>query len=278
MEDVSIGANGVVNDQASAVDGAASKHDLMFKPASAWYGGLAATGTVSGNDLTLSGAGFTMKAQRSTLEQYQAAVAHLQSLAASDRQRLAIAQAEQAAQAARNQAAQAAQAAQNEAISDAADKTAKIQAATAQLRNDTAKMNAATAASPDFGRRSAMNTARIAEMMRIAPTLSDVNRNQLIVEANQVEVGTNQIEVARSQYVIGLNQIVQDAGPIADALERFCGSLQGAQFADPCSGGKAAAAEFRVSLARDRTSLIGYKQAVQDALNRQTAMIQRMGG
>jgi hypothetical protein len=99
-----------------------------------------------------------------------------------------------------------------------------------------------------------------------------------MVAANQVEVGTSQIEVARSQYAIGLNQIVQDAAPIADLLERFCGSPQGAQFVEPCVGATAAAADYRASFARDRTSFIGYKQAVQDELNRQTAMIQRMGG
>lgn len=267
LEDMNVMANGTINDQSTPIDGAASKHDLMFKPASVWLGGLTATGAFSGSSLTLTGANFTLTAQRSNLEKYRFAVAHLQSVAAGVRATIAAAQ-----------ATQASEAAQAQAIRDAADKTAKIEAATAQLRNDTARMNAAIANCPDFARRSAMNSTRVEKMLRLAPTLSEIERNQLVVSANQVEVGTNQIEVARAQYAIGLNQIIQDATPIADAIDRFCGSPQGAQFPQPCETAKAAAADFRVSFARDRTSFVGYKQAVQDELNRQSAMIQRMGG
>ena len=123
-----------------------------------------------------------------------------------------------------------------------------------------------------------MNTERIVEIMRHMPAHSEPERGQLIVAANQLEVGTNQIDVARSQYAIGLNQIIQQATPIADGLERFCGSPQGVQFARPCGDARAAATDYRSAFAHDRSSFIGYKQAVQDELNRQTAMIQRMGG
>ena len=256
------------------MDGAVSKHDLMFKPASAWYGGVTGTGTFSGNDLSLVGTGFSLNARRSSLENYKSAVAHLQSVAASERQRLAAIQAQQAAQAAAEQAA----AAEADRVRAAADKAAKIEAAAAQLRDETAKMNAAVAASPDFGQRSAANTARVVKMMQIAPTLSGQNRNQLIVAANQVVVGTNQIEVARTQYAIGLNQIVQQAAPLADQLQKFCGSPEGAQFTQPCVAANAAAADFQASLLRGRNAFNGYKQAVQDDLARQSAMIQRMGG
>jgi hypothetical protein len=278
LEDVTVTPNGIVNDQSTPIDGAASKHDLMFKPASAWLGGLTATGSFTGGGLTLTGTNFTLNAPRADLTKYRAAVAHLQSVAAYERQQIAMARAARIAQAAQTQAAAVAQAAQANAIRDAENKTATIQAATAQLRNDTARMNAAMANCPDFGGRSAMNTERIANMMRMAPTLSEADRNRLIGTANQVEVGTNQIEVTRSQYAIHLDQIVQDATRVADTLERFCASPQGAQFGQSCAGAKAAAAEYRASFARDRASFMSYKQAVQDEINRQTAMIQRMGG
>lgn len=267
LEQVSVDADGTVKDQTIPLDGAASNHDLMFKPTSVWFGGLQASGTFSSDRLTLTGTGFTLEAARSSLENYQLAVAHLQSVAVGDRQRIAVMRADQAAQAASVQAAR-----------DLADKVASIEAATAQLRNDTAKMNSSVAACPDFGKQSAANTDRIGKMMRIAPTLSDVDRNQLVVAANQVEVGTNQIEVARSQYAIELNQIVLDAAPLVEQLQRACAASQGSQFAQPCVGGNAAAADFQASLARGRNAFVGYKQAVQNELNRQSEMIQRMGG
>jgi len=139
-------------------------------------------------------------------------------------------------------------------------------------------MNAAIANCPDFHQRAAANTARIAKMLEITSTLSGVERGQLIVEANQVQVGTNQIEVARSQYAIALNQIVQDAGPIAEQLQRFCSSREGDEFAQPCGPAKAAAVDFTVSLARGRGAFVGYKQAVQDELDRQSVLIRQMNG
>jgi len=278
LEDVTIATNGTVNDQATAMDGEASGHDLMLKPASAWYGGVNASGSFSGNELTLMGTGFTLTAQKSSLGSYQAAVANLQSVAARQRQQIASAQAAQEAQTRAAQQVQAEQTAQAQAFQDAASKTAAIENATVQLRNDTMRLSAGIANCPDFGQRSAANTSRIAKMMEVAPTVSDVQRNQLIVAANQVEVGTNQIEVARSQYAIALNQIVQQAGPLAEQLLGFCGSTQGAQFAQPCGPAKAAAVDYQASLARGKSAFLGYKQAVQDELARQSAMIQRMGG
>jgi hypothetical protein len=277
LEQVTMGANGTIKDQTIPLDGAASGHDLMFRPVSAWFGGLEATGKYSGDSVTMTGTGITLQAERSSLDEYQAAVSHLQTIAAVVRQRIATIQAARAAQAQAAREAQAALAAQNQAIQDAANKTATIESATVQLRNDMARMDEGLAKCPDFGQRSAANTARIDKMLRVATTLSGVERNQLIVEANQIEVGTNQIEVARSQYAIALNQIVQDARPIADQLQRFCNSPQRAQFAQPCADATAATTDFQTSLARGRNAFNGYKQAVQDDLARQSAMIQRMG-
>lgn len=267
LEQISINADGTVKDETIPLDGAASGHDLILKPTSVWFGGLQASGTFSSNHLTLTGSGFTIEARISSLENYQAAVAHLQSIAAEDRQRVADAR-----------AVQARQAADAKAVADTANKTATIEKDTAQLRDDTAKMNAAIANCPNFHQRAAANTARIAKMLEVATTLSSMQRNQLIVEANQVQVGTNQIEVARSQYAIGLNQIVQDAGPIAEQLKHFCDSPDGAQFSQPCGPAKAAADDFTASFARGRNAFVGYKQSVQDELDRQSALIRQMNG
>jgi hypothetical protein len=115
-------------------------------------------------------------------------------------------------------------------------------------------------------------------MLQMAPTLSDYDRNRLVVAADQVENGTNQIDLACSNYVLALNQIVQTAGPIAQTLQGFCGSPQGASFAQPCGPAKAAAAEYQATVTRGHTIFLGYKQAVQEALSRQASMIRRMGG
>lgn len=265
MEAVSIGPNGVVSYRSAPIDGAASDHDLMFKPASVWYGGLSETGTFSSSGLTLNGSGSTLNAQRSDLNNYRAAVAHIQSIAAVERQRIADLRAQQAARTAQ-------QAARN-----VSEKIAAVEAATAQVHNDTTKMDAGIANCPDFGKRSAMNTERIAKMLRIAPTLSGLNRSQLAVQASQIEVDTNQIEVARSQYAIALNQVVQDAAPLAQRLQQFCNAPHDTQFDQSCVGANSAAADFQAALSRGRNSFNGFKQAIQLELDRQSAMIQRMG-
>jgi hypothetical protein len=281
LEDVTIGADGSVNDQAVAMDGEASGHDLMLKPGTAWYGGVNASGSFSGNQLALAGAGFALTARKSSLANYQTAVAKLRSLAARRSRQVAVAQSAQQAQAGAARLAQAEQAAQAQTIQDASNKTEAIESATVQLGVDTARLNAGVAQSPNFGQQSAANTARIAGMMQAAPTVSATQRSQLILAANQVEVGTNQIAAARSQYAIALDQIFQHARPIAEQIQAFCGSAQGAQgaqFAQVCGPAKAAAADYQASLTRGRTIFLGYQQAIQDDLARQSAMIQRMGG
>lgn len=265
LEQLSVNTDGTIKDETMPLDGAASGHNLVFKPTSVWFGGLQASGTFSDGRLTLTGAGFTIVTAISSLESYQTAVAHLQSIAAGDRQRIAEAR-----------ALRARQAAQAKAFADAANKSATIENEAMRLRDDTAKMNTAIANCPDFRQRAASNTARIAKMLQVAKTLSGVDRSQLAVEANQIEVGTNQIEVARSQYAIALNQIVQDAGPMAAQLQQLCNSSGGVQFAQPCGPAKAAAADFAASLARGRSAFLGFKQAVQDELDRQSALIRQM--
>jgi uncharacterized protein (DUF2237 family) len=267
LENVRVDAAGVVHDKSVNLDGAASGHDLMFKPTSAWFGGLNATGSFDRGGLTLTGAGLSLKADRSSLEKYQAAVAHLRSLATTDRQSIAAARAQEAAQAA-----------QAQAETEAAKRVSALEAASVELRSDTAKLDSAIAAAPDFGQRAAANTVEISKMMSVAPTLNGIERNRLMVSANQVVVGTNQIEVARSQYALGLSQIAQRGGPLADQVLQFCGSPRGVQFTQPCSGAMAAASDFKKSMMHGVSSFGGHKQTVQTELSRQSELIRRMGG
>jgi len=264
-EDLSIDSNGDIKDRVIPLDGAASDGNLVFKPTSVWFGGLQATGTLTREGLALTTNGNTFVIARSNMENYQAAVAHLRDVSASERQKIANAK-----------AAQAAHEAQLKALRAVADKIVALDNATTRLRSDTERMNRGVANSPDFGARSAANTARIERMLRLAPTLSNSQRGQLGVQASQVEVDTNQIEVARSQYAIELNQLVQDAGPLAEQVENFCNSPQGAQFAKPCAPAKAAVADYRASLERGRNSFSGYRQAVQNEISRQDALIRQI--
>jgi hypothetical protein len=130
---------------------------------------------------------------------------------------------------------------------------------------------------PNFAARAASNTTRLANMLRVAHTLSDLQRDQLSVAANQVEVGTNQIEVARTQYVIGLNGIAQDAANLVQQLNGSCGA-PAPDFYQVCGNAIRVVADFNASLAHARSVFMPYKQAVQTELDRQSAMIQRMGG
>jgi hypothetical protein len=278
LEQVSEKSDGTVKDETIPLDGAASGNDLVFKPTSALLGGLQASGTLSGDHLTLTGAGYTLQASRSRLEDYQAAVTHLQEVATNDREGIARAQSVRARQAAEAQAVRDRQAAEARAVADAANETVTIERDTAQLTNDTAKMNGAIAKCPDFSGRAAANTARIAKMVEAAPGLSPANRGQLALEAGQVRLSTGQIEFARSQYAMDLNQIVQDAAPIAKQLEKFCNSPEGTQFVQLCGPAKAAAVDFVESLGRGRKAFIGYKQGVQDEINRQSALIRQING
>lgn len=44
FEQLSVNADGTVKDETIPLDGAASGHDLIFKPTSVWFGGLQASG------------------------------------------------------------------------------------------------------------------------------------------------------------------------------------------------------------------------------------------
>ena len=148
---------------------------------------------------------------------------------------------------------------------------------TAQVRADTVKINAGVANSPDFSQQAAVNSARIERMMQAAAGGSYRDRNQAVVQANQIEVGTDQIEVARSQYAAGLNQFVNDGGTVAERLDTFCASATAANFARQCGAAEAAIADYKSAILAGRKTFAPHKEALERELQRQTAMIQRMG-
>jgi hypothetical protein len=267
LEDVSVDGQGNVHDQTTNIDGAASGHDLMLKPASALLGGLNATGSFDGGGLSLTGDGFSLKAQRASLEKYQDARSNVEQLASTQRRHLAEERQKEADAAAQVQAA-----------TDAAQRNAALEAAAYQLNFDASKLSSAVAGAPNFTERAAANTARISKMIEIAPSLSAAQRNNLTVSANQVVVGTNHVEVARAQYAIGLDQIVQQARPLAEQVERFCSSPAGTQFSLPCAKATDAVNNLKNAVASGASTFGGYKQSVQDELKRQAAMIERMSG
>jgi hypothetical protein len=260
IEITSIGADGTVNDEAKTFDGVASSHDLTFKPAGA---GLGVSGTFSGDTLTISRNGMPLKARKASLGDFQKAVAQLRAKAAGQRRLFA-----------QSQASPAVGAVEAGDIKDAAT----LSRAVTQLETDTARLDQGVSSAPDFGKQSAANTARIAQMAGSAPSLSGSERRRLAASANEVIVETNQIDIARSQYAIGLDPIVQRASPVATAVQRFCDTAQAAQLGQDCSRAKAAATSFQSALVHGSVVLKGYKQTIQMELARQNEMVQRMGG
>jgi hypothetical protein len=267
VEVIAIGPGGVVDIQSAPLDGAVSNHAVTFRPASAWLGGAGASGSFTGDSLTISRNGSEVKARKASRDEFQKAVAQLKAKAAEERHHVA--------EALSNQAARTAQAS---SLEDASDKAAKLQAAAAGLRADAARLNEAVTAAPDFGRQSAENTTRLAQMAQSAPALSKTERSRLSAAANQVIVETNQIDVARTRYATGLNQIVAGAAPVATSVERFCDTPQAATFGQPCAQAKAAATAFESALVHAATVFKGYKQTVQTELARQGQIARKIGG
>jgi hypothetical protein len=233
VQSAMVGSDGVIANKSGDADGSVSGNELILRPTSVWLGGLQASGALTGSTLTLTGQGGTVTAERSTLESFDKAVAHLQSVAADRRTAVAGARLklnEQLAQA--------------QSDRETADRASQVSAAAARIDELTANMNETLARSPDFGKLASANTARISRMVQTAPSLSDVQRGQLSVAANQVEVGTNQIEVARSQYAIRLDGIVDDARAAANPVAKFCPAQVPATLSEPCAKAKAAAIRF----------------------------------
>jgi hypothetical protein len=262
IEAVSIGPGGQIDDRSTALDGTAAQHGLTFRSA-----GAAVSGTFSHDALALNGPGLALTARRSSLKDYQAAVARLESAAAAERKRASDAEARQADAAV-----------QTEAVAAAPDKAARIEAATAELLDDAAKLNAGVADAPDFGQQAAQVTAQIVQLAQRAPRLSGADRRQAIASANQLVLGASQIEVARSQYAVRLNQAVRRGAPLATEVLRFCGSAPAATLAGPCAKASAAATQYQSALVHAVVVFGGYKRAIQLDLARQNELVRKIGG
>jgi hypothetical protein len=275
FESVTVDSQGNVGDQSVSLDGATSGHDLVLKPTSVWLGGVSATGSFDRGGLTLASQGFSLKAERSSLLEYQAAVTQLRGNAAKIRQRISAARREQATRDAQARREQAARGAEVQANRDAAFKASQLEDAAVEIRRATEKLNKTLALAPDFGRAASVNTAKISRMAQTAPTLSVADRNRIVAAANQIVIDTNQIEFARSQYVFQLNQHLWQAAPLADRVEQYCGSAQGRGFAE-CRVAIAAASDFKGVVARGVRTFGGHKQVVQSELARQSSLIGRM--
>ena len=285
FEDVRIKSGGAVNDTVTTIDGAASENELtlMFKPVSFVDAGLTATGKVSGDTLVLTARGLSVKAKRASLESYQAAIQHLQAIAAAEQKNAAAEQAAEQARLAELRAAQQVRddAARAEAVEAArlqgiADKDAKLVAATSDLRRQTAVLDTALGAVPDYGRLAEVNSEKVARLLRAAPGLSPVDRSQLAVEGNGVVIETNGLEIDRNQKRIEANQIVQSAGALAIEIAKFCGSVEGAQHTGSCKAANPAVANFQTSLARGRTLFATLAQRIKDNAERQRRMVSQI--
>lgn len=262
-----IAPDSTVTGKTASLDGSVSGNDLILRPASAWLGGLEASGTYSSNTLHLTGKGFDLTAKRSSLDEYQEAVSKLKSVAADRQEKQAKANAEL-----RQEEARA------EAERDVAASISAIREAALRVSSATSRLSEGISKSPDFAKLAAANTARVSRMLAAASKMSELQRSQLGVEANQVIVGTNQIEVARDQYAIGLNTAVNDAKQAAMPIARLCGGKPAPRFAAVCGEALIAMNAFKATVARGQASFSPYKQRVAAEMKRQEELAARIDG
>lgn len=259
--------DGTVSTKDGVLEGSVSGHELMLKPASIWQGGIQASGSFTDSRLTLTGKGFSLGADRSSLEAYQEAVAKLQASAGDQREKVATANAAIARTNAERQTAR-----------DVADRQKKVSALSAALHQYAAKLTEAVSRSPNFSQQAVANTIKVRQLAARAKSQSDDARNQIAVAANQIEVGTNQIEVVRSQYAIGLNAIVDDASQAASSIGRLCGEGRPAALNGDCNGAEEALKAFKQSYSAASATFNRHKAKVQEEMDRQSALVGSIEG
>lgn len=267
LEESTMGVDGTVTTKEAMVDGSVSGNELMLRPASAWFGGIQASGTISGSKLTLTNKNDTLTADRSSLEEYQEAVAKLKGNAGQKQQEVAETKAQAAEYQARFDAANA-----------LADKKSQLADLASKLNDYASKLDEGVSRSPNFAKLAMANTARIAQLVQRANGQSDMARSQLAVAANQIEVDTNQIDIARSQYADGLNDIVNAAREAAGSIGSLCGSTPPSQLQAACSQANAATNSFKAAVTRATKNFSPYKQQVQAEIDKQSALSQRVDG
>lgn len=266
IELATIGNDGEMTRNETSETGSVSGNDIILQPVSFWSGGVATSGKSEGDRLTLFRDGNTVTATRSTLADYQRALADLNQKAFRIQRDIAIRRAQQ------NAATDAAR--RMRAITGANNRLASL---ASNLRLDTVKLKGALAKIPDFGSQAAANTDRIARMARTSPSLSSEARVQLKIEANQVEVATKQIEVERSQYAISLNGIGQDGGEAISEIDRICDVQSVPEVAAACSDARRAKNDFKAMIAHGRDIFLPYKAKLQSEMRRQAQFVARIG-
>lgn len=262
-----IGPDANVTDKSGSLDGSVSGNDLILRPASIWLGGIEASGTYSSSNLKLTGKGFSVTAERSSLDAYQEAVTKLKSDASERREKLAQTNAVLRQEEARIQGER-----------ETASSIASIREAASRIANDTTRLSNGISKSPDFAKLAAANTARVTRMLAAAANMSEFQRGTLGVQANQVIVGTNQIDVAREQYSIRLNDVVNDAKEAAGPIAKLCGSTPPSQFAAACRDAFAAMSDFKAAIQRGQASFSPQKQRVADEIRRQEQLAAKIDG
>lgn len=181
LEDTTVGPDGAINNKAVSADGAVSNNDILLRPASVWLGGMQASGSFDRSTLKLTFDGGSLNAERSDLNKYQIALAHLQT-SASDKQ-VQVAAAKAAG------IVRQAEIAFNQNISTTRD---KIQMSALQIRSDTQNLENGLNHSPNFGQFAKDDTAKISSMMQYIPNISDFKRNQ-ISYSDKVSYESNRI-------------------------------------------------------------------------------------
>ena len=247
-----------VKSETASLDGSVSGNDLILRPSSIWLGGIEASGTYSSSNLKLTGKGFSLTAERSSLDEYQTALSKLKSKADVRRQKLAQANMEMRQEQARVQGER-----------DTAASNSSIREAAALIANDTSRLNNGTSKSPDFAKMASANTARVSRMLAAAPNTSEFQRGQLGFQANQVIVGTNQIDVALDQYAIRFNDVVNDAKSHAAPIAKLCGGTPAPQFVAACREAMAAMNGFKSTTERGQASFSLQKQRVAGEIRQQ---------
>ena len=267
LEETIIGVDGTITTKEAMVDGSVSGNELMLRPASAWFGGIQASGTISGNKLTLTNKNDTLTADRSSLQKYQEAVTKLKGDAGQRQTEVAETKAQAAEYKARLDAAH-----------ELAEKKAKLVDLASKLNEYASKLDEGVSRSPNFSKLAKANTARIAQLVQRARGQSDMARSQLAVAANQIEVDTNQIDIARSQYADGLNEIVNAARDAAGSIGGICGSPPPTQLQSACGEANATTNSFKGAIGRATKNFSPHKQQVQAEIDKQSTLSQQVDG
>ncbi len=262
-----IGPDATVTGKTASLDGSVSGNELILRPASIWLGGIQASGIYSSSSLQLTGQGFNISAERSSLDGYQVALSKLKSVAEGRQAKLAQADAQLKHEEARMQGER-----------DTAANVASIREAASRIANATSRLNEGISKSPDYAKFASANTARISRMLAAAPNMSEAQRRELGVQANQIMAGTNQIEVSRSLYSIQLNAVVDDAKVATAPIASLCGRTPKPQFASVCSEAFTAMNGFKAAVERGKSSFSPYERQIADEMREQEQLAAKIDG